>query len=163
MTVDAPIGDSMLEVAHANNIDIEGAYPMDLCVRSMTAASTIKRRMLGWARVTFHIYTAGVWSSCTACSEPSPAKRLTLSIRTRSLRAGACGGETACSTCHIIVESKAQFDKLPEMGEAEEDMLDLAAGLTEFSRLGCQVFAAADLDGLVIKMPKEVNNLLGKD
>lgn len=25
VTVDAPVGDSMLEVAHANNIDIEGA------------------------------------------------------------------------------------------------------------------------------------------
>jgi ferredoxin len=76
--------------------------------------------------------------------------------------AGACGGETACSTCHIIV-SKEVFDALPEMSEAEEDMLDLAAGLTDTSRLGCQVFASAELDGAEIIMPKEVNNMLGKD
>ena len=41
---------------------------------------------------------------------------------------GACGGETACSTCHLYVDP-AFFKKLPEMSEAEEDMLDLAAGL----------------------------------
>lgn len=55
VTVRAPIGDSMLEVAHKNGIDIEGA----------------------------------------------------------------CGGETACSTCHIILD-KAYFDKLPEASEEEE-------------------------------------------
>jgi hypothetical protein len=42
--------------------------------------------------------------------------------------AGACGGETACSTCHIYIDDKF-FKKLPELSEAEEDMLDLAAGL----------------------------------
>lgn len=76
VTVRAPLGDSMLEVAHANGIDIEGA----------------------------------------------------------------CGGETACSTCHVILD-KAYFDKLPPASEEEEDMLDLAAGLTPTSRLGCQVCA----------------------
>ncbi len=53
---------------------------------------------------------------------------------------GACGGETACSTCHVIMSPEV-FKKLPEMSEAEEDMLDLAAGLTDTSRLGCQVRA----------------------
>ncbi len=96
VTVSAPLGDSMLEVAHANKIDIEGA----------------------------------------------------------------CGGETACSTCHVYVDA-AFFAKLPEMAEAEEDMLDLAAGLKEgASRLGCQIFAAPALDGLVVTMPKEVANHL---
>ena len=52
--------------------------------------------------------------------------------------AGACGGETACSTCHVIL-AKDVFAALPEMSEAEEDMLDLAAGLKDTSRLGCQV------------------------
>ena len=96
VTVSAPLGDSMLEVAHANKIDIEGA----------------------------------------------------------------CGGETACSTCHVYVDA-AFFSKLPEMAEAEEDMLDLAAGLKEgSSRLGCQIFASKALDGLVVTMPKEVANHL---
>jgi 2Fe-2S ferredoxin len=71
---------------------------------------------------------------------------------------GACGGETACSTCHIYVD-ESFFKKLPEMEEAEEDMLDLASGLKDNSRLGCQVYAAANLDGLIVTMPKEVTNM----
>ena len=94
VTVQAPLGDSMLEVAHANKIDIEGA----------------------------------------------------------------CGGETACSTCHVYVDA-AFFSKLPEMAEAEEDMLDLAAGLKDNSRLGCQVYAAKELEGMIVTLPAEVNNM----
>ena len=71
---------------------------------------------------------------------------------------GACGGETACSTCHLYIDATS-FKKLPEISEAEEDMLDLAAGLKPNSRLGCQVFAAENLDGMVVEMPKEVNNM----
>ena len=52
------------------------------------------------------------------------------------------------------------WSRLPEMAEAEEDMLDLAVGLTPTSRLGCQVIAAPELDGLVVELPKEVNNML---
>ncbi len=48
------------------------------------------------------------------------------------------------------------------MSEGEEDMLDLAAGVKDdSSRLGCQVFAAENLDGMVVVMPKEVTNLKG--
>jgi ferredoxin len=47
------------------------------------------------------------------------------------------------------------------VSEAEEDMLDLAAGLKDNSRLGCQVFAAENLEGMVVVMPKEVNNMKG--
>ena len=55
---------------------------------------------------------------------------------------GACGGETACSTCHVIVE-KAYFDKLPKPSEEEVDMLDLAAGLTDtYGRAGCVSWSA---------------------
>ena len=42
---------------------------------------------------------------------------------------GACGGELACSTCHVVL-SKELFDKLPPTSEEEDDMLDLAWGLT---------------------------------
>ena len=48
----------------------------------------------------------------------------------------ACGGVCACSTCHVVVEEG--FDTCNELLEAEEDMLDLAPGLTPNSRLGCQ-------------------------
>lgn len=43
---------------------------------------------------------------------------------------GACGGELACSTCHVVL-SKRLFDQLPPKAEEEEDMLDLAWGLTD--------------------------------
>ena len=49
---------------------------------------------------------------------------------------GACEGSLACSTCHVIVDKK-DFDRLEEPTEEEEDMLDLAHGLTHTSRLGC--------------------------
>lgn len=42
------------------------------------------------------------------------------------------------STCHVIIENEL-FDKLEPACEEEEDMLDLAYGLTPTSRLGCQV------------------------
>ncbi len=43
---------------------------------------------------------------------------------------GACGGELACSTCHVITTPEL-FAKLPPKTEEEEDMLDLAWGLTD--------------------------------
>jgi len=72
---------------------------------------------------------------------------------------GACEGSLACSTCHVIVD-KAWYDKLPAATEDEEDMLDLAFGLTRTSRLGCQVIINEALDGLVVALPKETRNLL---
>jgi 2Fe-2S ferredoxin len=48
----------------------------------------------------------------------------------------ACGGVCACSTCHVIVEAGAETCN--EAAEAEDDMLDLAPGVTDRSRLACQ-------------------------
>lgn len=72
---------------------------------------------------------------------------------------GACEGSLACSTCHIIV-NKDWYEKLPPASEDEEDMLDLAFGLTRTSRLGCQIVINEALDGLVVSLPKETRNLL---
>ena len=72
---------------------------------------------------------------------------------------GACEGAMACSTCHIIV-SEDWFEKLPDASEEEEDMLDLAYGLTRTSRLGCQITVTEDLDGLVIRVPDETRNMM---
>ena len=95
--VDAPLGLSVLEIAHRNHVDIEGA----------------------------------------------------------------CEGSLACSTCHVIVE-KEWFDKLGEASEDEEDMLDLAFGLTHTSRLGCQIVMTDKLDGLVVRLPAGSRNLLNE-
>jgi len=93
--VEAPIGLSVLEIAHANNIDIEGA----------------------------------------------------------------CEGSLACSTCHVIVNAD-DYERLPEATEDEEDMLDLAFGLTPTSRLGCQIIISEELDGLTVTLPRETRNML---
>lgn len=76
---------------------------------------------------------------------------------------GACGGSCACSTCHVIVEDPDLYDKMPEPDDDENDMLDLAFGLTETSRLGCQVKMAPELDGLVVKLPSMTRNMQASD
>jgi ferredoxin, 2Fe-2S len=72
---------------------------------------------------------------------------------------GACEGAMACSTCHVIVEP-GWYDRLPEPSEDEEDMLDFASNLAETSRLGCQIEVTDALDGLVVRLPREVRNAL---
>jgi 2Fe-2S ferredoxin len=72
---------------------------------------------------------------------------------------GACEGSLACSTCHVVVE-KDWFDKLAPASEDEEDMLDLAFGLTHTSRLGCQIRMSEALDGLVVKLPPATRNMM---
>mmetsp|Transcript_3933 Transcript_3933/g.5191 ORF Transcript_3933/g.5191 Transcript_3933/m.5191 type:complete len:128 (-) Transcript_3933:209-592(-) len=70
---------------------------------------------------------------------------------------GACGGELACSTCHCILEDP-WYEKVLSIvpkGEEEEDMLDLAWGLTDNSRLGCQIKMVAELEGIEITIPEE--------
>ena len=93
--VDAPLGLSVLEIAHRNKVDIEGA----------------------------------------------------------------CEGSLACSTCHVIVEPD-WYDLLKDATEDEEDMLDLAFGLTQTSRLGCQIIITEELDGLTVELPAATRNLL---
>ncbi len=95
--VEAPIGLSVLEIAHRNNIDLEGA----------------------------------------------------------------CEGSLACSTCHVIVDSE-WYDALEEATEDEEDMLDLAFGLTRTSRLGCQIKMTEELDGLTVHLPTATRNMMVK-
>jgi 2Fe-2S ferredoxin len=92
--VEAPIGISVLEIAHRNDIDIEGA----------------------------------------------------------------CEGSLACSTCHVVIDP-AWYDMLTDPSEDEEDMLDLAFGLTKTSRLGCQIVMREELDGLVVSLPAGSRNL----
>lgn len=94
VTVDAPIGLSILEIAHRNHISLEGA----------------------------------------------------------------CEGSLACSTCHVIVDPE-WFDLLEPATEDEEDMLDLAFGLTHTSRLGCQIRMRQELDGLVVRVPSGTRNM----
>ncbi|KAK4411401.1 Adrenodoxin-like protein 2, mitochondrial [Sesamum angolense] len=71
---------------------------------------------------------------------------------------GACEGSLACSTCHVIVMDVDHYNKLPDPTDEENDMLDLAFGLTETSRLGCQIIAKPELDGLRLAIPAATRN-----
>lgn len=48
----------------------------------------------------------------------------------------SCGGNCACTTCHVIVREGA--GNLSGTEEAEADRVDLAEGVTRRSRLACQ-------------------------
>jgi 2Fe-2S ferredoxin len=55
----------------------------------------------------------------------------------------ACGGNCACTTCHVVV--KQGMENLSPMQQDEEDRLDIAEGLTLSSRLGCQAVVKGDV------------------
>ena len=65
----------------------------------------------------------------------------------------ACGGNCACTTCHVIVKSGAQ--NLSEMEDDEADRLDTAWDLTPQSRLGCQAIVTGDV---VCELPMYTRN-----
>jgi ferredoxin len=95
---------------------------------------------------------------------------------------GACEASLACSTCHVVLDDKV-FAALPEPSEEEQDMLDLAWGLTDTcvlrpwsevglhvsaplvrrfpsrsSRLGCQVRLLPEHDGMEVRLPAATRN-----
>jgi 2Fe-2S ferredoxin len=72
---------------------------------------------------------------------------------------GACEGSLACSTCHVIVDNE-WYELLKDATEDEEDMLDLAFGLTKTSRLGCQIIITEELDGLTVTLPQATRNMM---
>jgi 2Fe-2S ferredoxin len=59
-----------------------------------------------------------------------------------------CGGNCACTTCHVVV--KEGMEHLSTMQADEEDRLDMAEGLTLTSRLGCQAVVRGDV---VVEIP----------
>jgi ferredoxin, 2Fe-2S len=60
-----------------------------------------------------------------------------------------CGGNCACSTCHVVVEEG--YLSLNEISEDEAEMLEEATGLTGLSRLACQCQVSRDL---VVRIPE---------
>ena len=59
-----------------------------------------------------------------------------------------CGGNCACSTCHVIIESG--FESLNPVTDDELEMLEEADHLTDHSRLACQSIVTEDL---VVRIP----------
>ena len=70
---------------------------------------------------------------------------------------GACDGSLACSTCHVILSNNL-YNLQPDPTPDEEDMLDLAFGLTPTSRLGCQIKVTQNMEDSRIQLPRASNN-----
>ncbi|XP_034533493.1 adrenodoxin-like [Notolabrus celidotus] len=71
---------------------------------------------------------------------------------------GACEGTLACSTCHLIFDEDV-YKQLGPVTDEEMDMLDLAYGLTDTSRLGCQICLTKSLEGVVARVPESVADI----
>lgn len=65
-----------------------------------------------------------------------------------------CGGCCSCATCHVHIDP-AFADKLPKMGEDENDLLDSTDHRDATSRLSCQIPVSDELDGLVVTIAAE--------
>ena len=63
----------------------------------------------------------------------------------------ACGGNLACSTCHVWVNEG--IDSLPEVADKENDIMDKAFGVRPESRLACQ--AKCGTEDLVVEITEE--------
>lgn len=66
---------------------------------------------------------------------------------------GDCGGEAACGTCHVIVDS-SWCEAVGQSGAQEEDMLSMNPERQPTSRLSCQMAASEQWDGLVVQVPE---------
>jgi 2Fe-2S ferredoxin len=71
----------------------------------------------------------------------------------------ACGGNCACTTCHVVVKQGAEC--LNEMEDDEADRLDMAADLQLGSRLGCQAHFVRDGE-VVIEIPSWNRNYVSE-
>ncbi|MBB3053176.1 2Fe-2S ferredoxin [Prauserella isguenensis] len=67
---------------------------------------------------------------------------------------GECGGQAMCATCHVYVRD-GYLDRLPEISEDEEEMLECTAAPRDEtrSRLGCQVVLGPDLEEVEVDVP----------
>jgi ferredoxin-2, mitochondrial len=71
---------------------------------------------------------------------------------------GACEGNCACSTCHVILEDSL-YRRLGEPSDKEYDLLDQAFGVTGTSRLGCQIKIDRSFDNAVFTIPRATRNM----
>ncbi len=62
-----------------------------------------------------------------------------------------CGGACCCATCHVYVDAAWQ-DKLFDMRDDEDEMLDETFDREDNSRLSCQIIMSEELDGLSVSL-----------
>lgn len=66
---------------------------------------------------------------------------------------GDCGGECACGTCHVIVDSN-WVGQTGERGQEEAEMLSMTPECESTSRLSCQIEVTEAMDGMTVKLPE---------
>ncbi|MBX2867983.1 MAG: 2Fe-2S iron-sulfur cluster binding domain-containing protein [Acidiferrobacterales bacterium] len=64
-----------------------------------------------------------------------------------------CGGACSCATCHVHIDPE-WVNKLPEMDDLEQEMLDFAENVDDTSRLSCQLKITDEMDGLIVNVPE---------
>jgi 2Fe-2S ferredoxin len=69
----------------------------------------------------------------------------------------ACGGNCACTTCHVVVKEGAEH--LSEMDDDEIDRVETAADSQVNSRLGCQAVVTGDV---VVEIPAWNRNYISE-
>jgi ferredoxin len=89
-------------------------------------------------------------------SENKDESLMTLAVKNQVDMEGSCDGQLACSTCHCILsqEDYDTFMKLKPPTDEELDMLDTAFGLTQTSRLGCQIPVSMLEKNITLTLPK---------
>ena len=81
-----------------------------------------------------------------------PGWRVMEIIREHGLPMDAiCGGSCECGTCHVHVSPEWSGSLHPPRDD-EEDTLDEVPGLSDTSRLSCQIIWSEELDGLEVTM-----------
>jgi 2Fe-2S ferredoxin len=66
---------------------------------------------------------------------------------------GDCGGNAACATCHVFVDP-AWMARIGGPSEQERELLELAEGTQDNSRLACQIALNHETDCLALEMPE---------
>jgi len=65
-----------------------------------------------------------------------------------------CGFECSCRTCHVLIDPE-YFDKLPEIEEDEDYLLNTSLNREKNSRLSCQIKMNESLNGMKLKIPED--------
>ncbi|MDP9083302.1 MAG: 2Fe-2S iron-sulfur cluster-binding protein [Pseudomonadota bacterium] len=64
-----------------------------------------------------------------------------------------CGGACACATCHVYIDP-VWLTKLQPPEDMEQGMLETAWEPRSNSRLSCQIYITAELDGMTVTLPE---------
>ncbi len=64
-----------------------------------------------------------------------------------------CGGACACATCHVYVANE-WASVVGGADELEAEMLEVAEGVADTSRLACQIFVTEEMDGITVTTPE---------